>query len=198
MSRHEGEKLTYLDEINPFTNTDTMSTHIHRTNDTNNTTYNNTTNINDTSHNKTSTDITTELKTIINLIQKDSNISKDRQSAIPSELLPNEPSQRINIDLNSTKMVDNINQNLINSIAIDTTPILVSTNSLPTRCVPVYNPEKGDCHRNKTDSSMRYMIQNANGLQPHTQVKWEGYLDRLDHLNVNIVGIVETCTNWGH
>jgi hypothetical protein len=91
-----------------------------------------------------------------------------------------------------------INPNIVDNKVIETTPSLVSTARPPTRCVPVYNPEKGDCHKQKSESSMRYMIQNANSLQPHTQTKWEGYLERLHHLQVTIVGLLETCTNWGH
>jgi hypothetical protein len=90
------------------------------------------------------------------------------------------------------------NNNIVNYITIQPTTILFSTSRPPSRNTPVYNPEKGDCHRNKTESSMRFLTQNMNGLQPHTLSKFEGTLDRLKYLMVNVVALQETCVNWGH
>jgi hypothetical protein len=52
-----------------------------------------------------------------------------------------------------------INNNIVNINNIQPSTILLSTNSPPTRTVPVHNPEKGDCHRHKTETSMRFLTQ---------------------------------------
>jgi hypothetical protein len=81
---------------------------------------------------------------------------------------------------------------------IQTTSILFSTNSAPSRSRPVLNPPKGDCFKVKQPGDLRFLNQNANSLQPHSMAKWEGTLDRLKHLNVDVTGLCETCVNFGN
>lgn len=90
------------------------------------------------------------------------------------------------------------NLHIVNNIEIHPTPTLFSTNSPPARSTPLFNPERGDCHRSKIPKSLRYLIQNANGLQAHSQSKFEGTLDRIFQLQADVIGLVETSVNWGH
>jgi hypothetical protein len=64
-------------------------------------------------------------------------------------------SQTVNTEVEKTVDISYLISNIVESIVTETTPILVSTNRPPTRCVPVQNQEKGDCHKQKIKDTKR-------------------------------------------
>jgi hypothetical protein len=87
---------------------------------------------------------------------------------------------------------------IIASELIPTTDFFIFNSSPPTRNTPVANPKKGDCYKNKGPKSVWILQQNIHGLQAKNQNKFEGTLDRIRELNVDIVGLCETCVNMGN
>jgi hypothetical protein len=93
---------------------------------------------------------------------------------------------------------DMINNTRHNTPTINTTETQISPALPSPRRSPVPNPKKGDCHNQKTPGSFRFMTQNIRGLHPKNQVKWEGILERIKALQVDVVGLSETNINWGN
>jgi hypothetical protein len=40
------------------------------------------------------------------------------------------------------------------------------------------------------------LYQNINSLKPKNLDKWKSTLERADHLQTDVLGLVETCINW--
>jgi hypothetical protein len=135
--------------------------------------------------------------------------NNNKQIEIPTTNTIGNNKNTNNPDINNTGYHQNINQehnsaisNNDNKTIVDTmvipTPTLFSTCNPPTRSRPVYNPIKGDCYKTKISGNMRFFTQNANCLQPNSQAKWEGTLDRIDPIQIDILGLGETCVNFGN
>jgi hypothetical protein len=87
--------------------------------------------------------------------------------------------------------------NIVDSL-ITPTPALFNSTRPPARSLPVLNPNKGDCHSFKHPDSLRMMTQNTNSLQPNSLIKWEGTLDRIKQLQIDITGLCEHRVNFNN
>jgi hypothetical protein len=62
----------------------------------------------------------------------------------------------------------------------------------------VCNDKKGDSIHTKEPTSIRILFQNINSLRPQNLDKWKASIERVQHLECDIIGLVETCTNWSN
>jgi hypothetical protein len=60
----------------------------------------------------------------------------------------------------------------------------------------IYNPMKGNQLVKKDDHCIRIAYQNINSLRPKTLDKWKASLDRMKHLEIDVIGMTETSVNW--
>jgi hypothetical protein len=62
----------------------------------------------------------------------------------------------------------------------------------------ISNEEKGDNIHTKNLTDLRIFGQNINSLRPGNMEKWKGTIDRITHLQCDLVGISETAVNWSN
>jgi hypothetical protein len=60
----------------------------------------------------------------------------------------------------------------------------------------IANLRKVDDIQQKERMALRIYSQNINSLRPQNMEKWKGTLDRIKHLQCDLVGITETGVNW--
>jgi hypothetical protein len=58
------------------------------------------------------------------------------------------------------------------------------------------NEDKGDSIYTKYDNSLRIYFHNVNGLKSPGTSKWKACLEQFQELQCDIVGLIETNTNW--
>jgi hypothetical protein len=62
----------------------------------------------------------------------------------------------------------------------------------------IKNDKKGDMINNKETNDYRLLFQNINSLRPQNMEKWKATIERINHLQCDIVGLCETCVNWSN
>jgi hypothetical protein len=135
-----------------------------------------------------------------------SNTSQNTQISPDQEMTNNKSTN--NSNQSNTNNNENISQptnditvNNIEILAKDiipTTEFFLFNSSPPSRITPLANLEKGDCYKTKGINNLRVYQQNIHGLQARNQNKWEGVLDRTREMQVDILGLCETCVNMGN
>jgi hypothetical protein len=99
-----------------------------------------------------------------------------------------------------------LNEAMGNITVVTNSETNYSTNffELPTTCCPldyrrnIYNPLKGNNLVTKEKNCLRVAYQNINSLRPKNQDKWKMSLERINHLEIDVVGMTETCVNWSN
>jgi hypothetical protein len=60
----------------------------------------------------------------------------------------------------------------------------------------ICNKQKGDDINSKDKNELRVFFQNINGLRPQSLDKWKASIERLSHLQCDLIGMCETGVNW--